>query len=73
MDIDTLRKKKLGITILGGGIKSVAYAGLLKALEENDIKIHSIIGSSGGAVVGTSYAFGKAQKIYCTISRHSTH
>lgn len=60
MKIDTLRKKKLGITILGGGVKSVAYAGLLKSLEENGIKLHSIIGSSGGAVVGASYAFGKS-------------
>lgn len=59
MNIDLLKKKKLGITILGGGTRSVAYAGLLKALEENDIKLNSIIGSSGGAVVGASYAFGR--------------
>lgn len=47
---------------MGGGMKSTAYVGLLKAFEENNIRPHSIIGSSGGAVVGAAYAFGKSPK-----------
>lgn len=52
--------KKVGLTIRGGGMRSVAYIGALKAFEEYNIPIDFIIGASGGAVVGASYALGKS-------------
>ena len=33
---------KLGLALSGGGIRGIAHAGVLKALEENNIKIDSI-------------------------------
>lgn len=50
---------KIGLSIRGGGTKSVAYAGALKAFEEMGIEISAIVSASGGAVVGGSYAVGK--------------
>ncbi|KKQ36244.1 MAG: hypothetical protein US52_C0004G0010 [candidate division WS6 bacterium GW2011_GWA2_37_6] len=44
----------------GGGAKCAAYIGILKALEENDIKIDYIVGASGGAAIGGAYAAGKS-------------
>lgn len=51
-------QKKLGIVMHGGGMRTVAYAGVLKALEENGIKVSFLVGASGGAVVAGSYASG---------------
>ena len=49
---------KLGIALSGGGIRGLAHAGVLKALEENDIKIDIIGGTSSGSIVATLYAMG---------------
>lgn len=54
-----LKNKKIGLSIRGGGTKSVAYAGALKAFEEYGLKISAIVSASGGSVVGGSYAVGK--------------
>ncbi len=42
----------------GGGAKGLAHIGVLKALEENDIPVDYIIGTSMGGVVGGFYAAG---------------
>ena len=34
---------KVGIALSGGGIRGIAHAGVLKALEENDIKVDIIM------------------------------
>ena len=31
---------KLGLALSGGGIRGIAHAGVLKALEDNNIKMH---------------------------------
>lgn len=49
---------KLGIALSGGGIRAVAHAGVLKALEENNIKPEIIGGSSAGSMIATLYAMG---------------
>lgn len=49
---------KLGIALSGGGIRGLAHAGVLKALEENDIKVDIIGGTSSGSIVATLYAMG---------------
>jgi len=53
-----MSQKKLAISMRGGGARTTAYLGVLKALEEEDIKVDMIIGSSAGAAVGVSYALG---------------
>lgn len=49
---------KLGIALSGGGIRGIAHAGVLKALEDNNIKIDVIGGTSSGAIIATYYAMG---------------
>ena len=48
----------IGLVLSGGGIRGVAHIGTLKALEEYDIKITHISGTSAGAIVGSLYAAG---------------
>lgn len=47
---------KLGIALSGGGIRGIAHAGVLKALEESNIKIDVIGGTSSGSLVASLYA-----------------
>ena len=49
---------KLGLALSGGGIKGLAHAGVIKALEENGIKIDIIGGTSAGSMISTLYAIG---------------
>lgn len=48
----------VGVVLSGGGAKGMAHVGLLKALEENNIPIDYICGTSMGAIVGSLYAIG---------------
>ena len=48
----------IGIVLAGGGIRGIAHVGVLKALEDNNIKIDSIGGTSAGSIVATLYAMG---------------
>ena len=50
--------QKVAVVLSGGGSKGAAHAGVLKALEENNIQIDYIIGTSIGAFVGALYASG---------------
>jgi len=50
--------QRIGVVLSGGGAKAAAHIGFLKALEENEIPIDYITGSSMGAVVGGMYASG---------------
>lgn len=49
---------KLGIALSGGGIRGFAHAGALKALEDNNIKVDIIGGTSSGSIVAALYAMG---------------
>ena len=48
----------VGLVLSGGGAKGLAHIGVLKALEENNIPIDYITGSSMGALIGALYASG---------------
>lgn len=50
--------QKVAVVLSGGGAKGLAHAGVLMALEENNIPIDYIVGTSMGAVVGAFYAAG---------------
>ena len=49
---------KIGLALSGGGIRGIAHAGVLKALEENNIQISAIGGTSSGSIIATLYAMG---------------
>jgi NTE family protein len=50
----------VGLVLSGGGAKGAVHIGIIKALEENDIPIDYITGTSIGAIVGSLYASGKS-------------
>jgi len=50
--------QKVGLVLSGGGAKGAVHLGIIKALEENNIPIDYIAGTSIGAVVGSLYAIG---------------
>lgn len=50
--------QSVGVVLSGGGAGGVAHIGVLKALEENNIPIDFITGTSMGALVGGLYASG---------------
>lgn len=63
---------KLGIALSGGGIRGIAHAGVLKALEENNIKIDAIGGTSSGSIISTLYAMGYSPYyIYILFKRYA--
>ena len=49
---------KLGLALSGGGIRGIAHAGVLKALDDNNIKIDAIGGTSSGALIASLYVLG---------------
>jgi len=52
------QNEKVGLVLSGGGASGLAHIGVLKALEENDIPIDYITGTSIGALVGCLYTMG---------------
>jgi len=50
--------QKVGVVFSGGGATGFAHIGVLKALEENNIPIDYITGTSAGALIGAMYASG---------------
>lgn len=50
--------QSVGLVLSGGGAKGIAHIGVIKALEENDIPIDYITGTSMGSIIGGLYACG---------------
>lgn len=50
--------QSVGLVLSGGGSKGIAHIGFIKALEENNIPVDCITGTSMGAIVGALYASG---------------
>lgn len=51
-------QQRVGLVLSGGGATGLSHIGVLKALEENEIPIDYITGTSAGALVGSLYAAG---------------
>lgn len=50
--------QKVALVLSGGGAKGLAHVGVLKFLEENEIPVDYIVGTSMGGVIGGFYAAG---------------
>lgn len=50
--------QKVGLVLSGGGAKGIAHVGVLKALEDNEIPIDYVTGTSMGGIVAGCYAAG---------------
>ena len=63
---------KLGIALSGGGIRGIAHAGVLQALEDNNIKPDIIGGTSCGSMIAVMYAMGYSPyHIYLLFKRYA--
>lgn len=63
---------RLGVSLSGGGIRGIAHAGVLKALEDNNIKVDIIGGTSSGSIIAILYALGMSPlHIYYLFKRHA--
>lgn len=49
-------KKSIGLVLGGGGVRGFFHMGVIKALQELNVKVDKISGTSIGAVVGAIYA-----------------
>lgn len=63
---NTKKKKKkfrdVSLVLSGGGARGFGHIGVIEVLEEHGFKIHSITGTSMGALIGGLYAIGKLQE-----------
>lgn len=57
-----LRAQKIGVVLSGGGASGLCHVGVLKALEENNIPVDYICGTSIGGLIGAYYAAGYSPK-----------
>lgn len=53
-----IKKFRIGLVLGSGGSRGLSHIGVIKVLEENNIPIDFIVGSSIGAMVGGFYAAG---------------
>ncbi len=54
----TTQRAKIGLVLSGGGARGFAHIGVLKVLEENNVPIDYIVGTSMGSIIGGLYAIG---------------
>lgn len=63
---------KIGVALSGGGIRGIAHAGVLQALENNGIHIDVIGGTSAGSMIASLYAMGYSpEEIYLLFRKHA--
>lgn len=66
-------KQKIGLVLGGGGARGVAYIGMMKAFEENNITFDFIAGTSVGSLIGAAMAYGiKSDEVYEVVKNTST-
>lgn len=62
---------KLNLVLSGGGVKGAAHIGVLKVLEEQNIGIEGIAGTSSGSIVASLYGCGySAKEIYYIFKKY---
>ena len=54
----TVKRKKVGVVLSGGGAKGMAHIGVLKVLEKAGIPVDIVTGTSIGSIVGGLYSIG---------------
>ncbi|NOQ69680.1 MAG: hypothetical protein GQ573_06215 [Gammaproteobacteria bacterium] len=52
------QRPKIGLVLSGGGARGFAHIGVLKVLEDNNVPIDYIVGTSMGSIIGGLYAIG---------------
>lgn len=63
---------QIGLVLSGGGVKGAAHIGVLRALEEENIKVSCISGTSSGSIVASLYSCGYTpNQIYYIFKKYS--
>ena len=57
-----IKKRNLALALSGGSVRGLAHIGFLEVLDENDIKVDYIVGTSMGALIGGISAAGKLEE-----------
>ena len=52
------RRPRIGLALGGGFARGIAHLGVLRILEQNEIPIDCIAGTSVGGLIGAAYASG---------------
>lgn len=60
-----------GLALSGGGAKGLAHLGIIKALEEHDMRPEILSGVSAGAIVGALYADGRNTDEICAFFKET--
>lgn len=55
---DSQGRDRIGLVLSGGGAKGLSHVGVLRVLEEMQIPVDFVVGTSAGAAVGALYAQG---------------
>jgi NTE family protein len=64
-----MAKGKIGLALGGGAARGVAHIGVLKVLEENDVRIDCVAGTSVGSIIGALYCSGMGWKEMLAITK----
>lgn len=65
----TVNGQSVGLVLSGGGARGLSHIGVIKALEENNIPIDYVTGTSMGAIIGALYAIGLTPEEMQTLFR----
>lgn len=65
----TLFSQSVGLVLSGGGAKGLSHIGVIKALEENNIPIDYVAGTSMGAIIAGLYSIGLTPDEMITLFR----
>lgn len=55
-------KNKIGLALGGGVVRCLAHIGVLQVLDEHNIPIDIVTGTSGGSLIGAAYAAGMSAR-----------
>ena len=58
LSVSSLRAEGVGLVLSGGGAKGLYHIGVLRALEENEVAIDYVAGTSMGSIIAGLYAAG---------------
>lgn len=61
--------ERIGLALSGGGARGLAHIGVLKVLEEAQVPVHMVAGTSMGGLVGALYAAGRSADEIAQIAR----
>jgi NTE family protein len=67
--VGNMSAQSVGLVLSGGGAKGLSHIGVIKALEENNIPIDYVAGTSMGAIISGLYAIGLSPDEMVTLFR----